>query len=695
MTNANKPTNALSALPLPTRSRFQPILLGVLALSLIPAGLLAVSRVQFENSEKNVALVMDYPALSQQAKETGQDPNALLLRYKKLGVNGVAVFEDVVASTIQRGDAYFLSGAELKARNPGAVGINPEWSYMRSIKPGTVENLVNSFGYISNAGAISEAQAANLALPKDQRPELPAAVYKPLDTNTLNVAGQKWIGWAVDPRYLPAGPDTERIKQLQDEGFVVVYRPWPDQRVRDPGKNWPDVPFISFTGAKVIGAGNPRVLQDIKDRLGKRIPTIIENSVQQGLPELIKDRTAARMFSLNPSWQNSLTPDEVASKFGLAARERTQRILYLRPFPTQGETEVFLNNLTKLLATRDIKITLPIIENYAPSDVLRWLTMLGTLSALLLLALSYPLPRLGLLVAGAALLGALGLNGFQPYPGLALVSAITFPALGLVLRRKQMTDWYLATGFSLLGVLYVSALGTDKNSMLGLDPFSGVGLTLVLPIALVALSFLPRQDIRQTVRDLFAIRLTLGDVIMMGVALGAFAVAVLRRGNTSAVGVSDTEAKIRQDLQDAIIRPRFKEVFGHPLLLLGLSGTLPGYFTILALLGGLEGQASILNTFSHFHTPLLISLTRALLGLAAGLLLGYLVVWALRVAIRIWNNYGGWNGGNPSSGTPTTPPSQPSLGETLRRPLVPRTEARMTDIRPEDGLGLDRLGMKP
>ncbi len=339
MTNPNRPAppeDALQMLPLPTRSRFQPLLLGVLALSLIPAGWLALSRVQFENSEKNVALVMDYPALSQQAKETGQDPNALLLRYKSLGVNGVAVFEDVVASTIQRGDAYFLSGSELQARNPDAAGIDPEWSYMRSIKPGVVEKLVDSFGYISNAGAISQAQAANLGLPKAEKKELPAAVYQPLNTNTLNVAGQKWVGWAVDPRYLPAGPNTEQIEQFKDEGFVVVYRPWPDQRVRDPGKNWPDVPFISFTGAKVIGAGNPRVLQDISERLGQRVPTIIENSVQQGLDTLIKDRTAARMFSLNPSWQNSLTPEEVASKFALAARERTQRILYLRPFPDPG-----------------------------------------------------------------------------------------------------------------------------------------------------------------------------------------------------------------------------------------------------------------------------------------------------------------------------------------------------------------------
>ncbi|AWN24429.1 hypothetical protein DKM44_02780 [Deinococcus irradiatisoli] len=604
---------------MPTRSRFQPLLLGVLALSLIPAGWLAVSRVQFENSEKNVALVMDYPALSQQAKETGQDPNELLLHYKTLGVNGVAVYEDVVASTIQRGQTYFLSGAELAARNPGNTAINPEWSYMTDIVPGVVEKLRARYNFAQNV--------------------------KP-----VNIGGKTWFGWPVDPRFLPAGPDTAQIDRLKSEGFVVVYRPYADQRVLNEGADWPDVPFISFTGSEVMGIGNrdPDKLAAIKARLGNRVPTIIENTLQKGLDTLIEDRTAARMFSLNPSWQNSLFPEEVASKYALAARERTQRILYLRPFKTQAETETFLKRFTEQLSRSHITITQPVIRNYEPSSLLRWLSILGPLSALLLLGLSYPLPRLGLIVAGLALLGALGLNGGQPFPGMALVAAITFPSLGLVLRRRRMTDWFVATAFSLLGVLFVSALGTDKNSMLGLDPFSGVGLTLVLPIGLVLLSFLPRQDIRRTAAELYALPIRVGDVAVMVLVAAVFSLAVLRRGNTSSVGVSPAEAKIRQDLQDAIIRPRFKEVFGHPLLLLGLSGVLPGYFTILSLLGGLVGQASILNTFSHFHTPLLISATRAFIGLGAGLVFGYVTVWIARTVLRLWHSYGGWNGGRPA-----------------------------------------------
>ena len=74
---------------------------------------------------------------------------------------------------------------------------------------------------------------------------------------------------------------------------------------------------------------------------------------------------------------------------------------------------------------------------------------------------------------------------------------------------------------------------------------------------------------------------------------------------------------------------------------LGLGAGLPTYFPGLLLLGGVMGQASILNTFAHFHTPLLISATRMFIGLGLGLLLGYLLTYAVRWGLRLWQTYGG------------------------------------------------------
>lgn len=91
-----------------------------------------------------------------------------------------------------------------------------------------------------------------------------------------------------------------------------------------------------------------------------------------------------------------------------------------------------------------------------------------------------------------------------------------------------------------------------------------MGLTLLLPLLLVAASFLPRQDLRKTIQDVYNAPIKLGDILIMVIAAGVFALVFLRRGNATGASVSDTEAKIRQDLQDTLVRPRFKEMAGHP-----------------------------------------------------------------------------------------------------------------------------------
>ena len=607
-----QPQPALSAhplLPTPTRHRLTLPLLALIALSLIPALILAASRVQFEAAQKTVSLVMDYSALTAQANLNGIAPLDLLARYRTLGVNGLAVYEDTIATLENRAAIYKQPGTELAIKYPGQ-GVNPQKTYMRDLSGGREVARLRS------------------------RYSIP--------TSTQVIGGQTWTVWPTDPSFLPAGPNLPLIATLKKLGYVLVYRPYDSPVVKAPGADWPDVPFLAFNDTEVIGARDPALLEQIKGRLGKRVPAIIEFNPQKGLDELIMGQPGIRLFSINGAWQDLLTPADVSSKFVLAARERSHKLLYARPFKTIPETETFLNSVTSGLDKWGIKIGTPVPAAYQPSALLRWLCVLGPLAAIVLIGLSYPLVRLGLIMAGLGLLLALGLNGGQPFPGFALVAAISFPALGLVLRRGDKRDWFVATGFSLVGVLFVSALGASRDSMLGLDPFKGVGLTLLFPLLLVALSFLPRQDIRKTAYQIYSTPLKLGDILVLLLVAGVVALVYLRRGNATGVGVSDAEAKVREALQDSIIRPRFKEVAGHPLLLLGLARILPGYVTLLLLLGGVVGQASMLNTFSHFHTPLLISFERVLIGLGVGLLFGYVLVYLVTLALRLWQGRGDW-----------------------------------------------------
>ena len=81
---------------------------------------------------------------------------------------------------------------------------------------------------------------------------------------------------------------------------------------------------------------------------------------------------------------------------------------------------------------------------------------------------------------------------------------------------------------------------------------------------------------------------------------------------------------------DAVLyaRPRFKEfLVGHPAMLLGLIYAAEGRrkWALPLLIVGTIGQVSLLNTFCHIHTPLLVSAWRAGLGIGIGIVIGLLL----------------------------------------------------------------------
>lgn len=578
------------------------ILFFVMCLSLIPALILGWNRIRYEESYKTLAVIFDYASLDEQASNLNTTPEDLLRQYKPLGVNGVALYEDTVQSAIKRNELLYQSGSTLLAINPNSQA-KPAWHYYRSVKAGTVEALTRRYNY---------------------------------KYDTLKVDNTVWYGWPLDIRGMPIGPNTALIQSLKQQGYQVVYRPIENSAVIDPAADLPDVRYIAFAGSQVLGNSSPENLEKVKSRLGDRLPAFIEATDQKGLEDIIKDHPTVRLFSLKAAWQNTLKPAEVASKFVLAARERSHRLLYVRPFETIEDTQTMLKGIQEGLTQAKFSLGAPVAFNYQPNSTLRYLACLGPLAALALLALSYPLAWLGAVVGVFVLLGTLAIGDFSFASG-ALLAGVAFPVLGFALRRKQAIDWLLATGLSLMGVFFLTAIGTDRAGMLGLAPFKGVSLTLLLPVMLYLGLLVPNQDIRITLRNLYQTPLRLGDILLMVVALAVVALVFLRRGNTPSIGVSDAESELRTSLQDALIRPRFKELIGHPIALLSLSGAFPSYISALMLVGGIVGQASVLNTFGHYHTPLLISLLRAFNGIWIGGLIGLLAIPVVLWIVRWFN----------------------------------------------------------
>lgn len=576
--------------------RLKTALMVLLTLSVVPALMLAWERVSYEEGGRRLAVAIDYPAVVAQANRYGIDDELdLLQRYQRLGVNTVAVYEDSLRRLAQADRVVYREGSawrnERLSNGQSVESIRSDRYYLRSLVPGTAERF-----------------AARYLYPREN----------------VRIDGQDWIAFSVDVRNEAAGPDLGLIRRLENAGFQVAYRPFNSPAAADPGADFPDVPYLIHAGDEVVGFGDKRSLELVRERSLGSLTGLIEageaGGGQEGIRDIARLAPIVRVFAMNPAWQARLEPEEVASKFVLAARERNHRLLYLRPYQRIDDTEAMLRAIGTGLQRARLELGTPVAIDYRPDPLLRALSAAGPLLALALLALAYPWVRLGLLVAAGTLAVSL-VGAGRDFSGLALLAACVFPALGFALYRRSPWDWLRATLITILGGLFVAALGSDRGTMLALDPFRGVALTLVLPPLLVAGTLVPRQDPRRTLRDLWNAPVSLGTLGLAFLALAAVALIVLRRGNTPVVGAGDAEARVRAQLQDSLIRPRTKELLLHPvaILALGAPAEWPVWFTNVLLVGSVIGQGSIVDSFAHYHTPLLISLLRTINGVAFGI----------------------------------------------------------------------------
>jgi hypothetical protein len=591
------------------KTNLQKILALLLTVSLIPAVILGVQRVQFESNYQTVGVVMDYIDTVKQARENGMREQDLFAHYKSLGVNGFALYENALVKLVQQDKVVYRDGSawrnERLSLGKSVAGIESRNYYLRSLVPGTVGKFIAKYKYR----------------------------YQP-----VNIDGVKWLSFSIDIGGLAAGPDTALITNLEKQGFFVVYRPFEESSLVDPGSDFPNVKYIVYAGDQVTGNSEIQKLEKVIARTKSKITGVIESVDQAGIVDIAKVNPVVRVFAIPAAWQAVLQPEEIASKFVLAARERNHRLLYVRPYQRIDDTDLYLNKIRDGLEKAKFTIGQPSALEFRQDQTLRKLALLGPILGLLLLATTMPWTILGALVT-VGMLGLAFVFGNHSYGSMALLAACVFPALGFSLSREGAIDWFKATLVTLMGALFVSALGVDRNQVLALEPFSGVALTLVLPPALVALAMLPKRDIRQTIKGLWGIQLNLGTLVLIAIGIAAVALVVLRRGNTtSGSSISPTEAKVRAALQDSLIRPRTKEILLHPAALLGLSSGWPLWFSNILLLAGVIGQGSIIDSFAHYHTPMLITLLRTVNGLAIGFGISIVTVLVVQFAKRLFED---------------------------------------------------------
>jgi hypothetical protein len=217
--------------------------------------------------------------------------------------------------------------------------------------------------------------------------------------------------------------------------------------------------------------------------------------------------------------------------------------------------------------------------------------------------------------------------------------------------EHALRQYAVATAWTALGILLVVGLLADRTFMLHIDEFFGIRLAIIMPMFLTLIyhglglgdlswdaTWQERSGrVAERWREFTLSPLLMGQTLAGLIGLTIVGVIVLRSGNDPGVGVSGTEMSFRSLLNKILfVRPRTKEfLFGHPLMVAGLASAFAGKgkWLNLFLAAGAIGQASLLNTFCHIHTPLLFSLVRGLLGWLIGGVIGIVL---FLIARRCW-----------------------------------------------------------
>lgn len=592
--------------------------LAVALSALVPTALLMMGRIEAESRTQRVAVVIDEAALMEQAALVHTSPLELAERYAALGATAVAVYEETPETLAATGRIDARLGRDLLATGadvaPEDVARVAGGTLVRERAPGALDALL--------------AQAA--APPAEVRVNDQRCFVLPGDVMEVQPAG-------------PPAPD--RLAAYRELGLDVAYRPRAVPQQRAVGLFFPEEASLLIHEGQAL-AGYPHAMGELIEASQDRVTAFVENTPQAGFAQLQASVPTARLLSFEALYQNRrLDPGTLADKYLLGAEERNVRVAYVRPYVESvlGDlvmnTERLLEGLTKRLAASGFEAGLvagpdDAAEDYTPSGALRAWVAAGIAGALVAFAASFP-AAWGVFF-GSFVLGISWLATGNALDTAALVAALVFPAWGYTLVQNARARVALATVVSLAGALMLVAVGSDARSILGLEPFRGVALTLVGPPALFAAwALLQERGPLAWLKLAWGTPIRLGPALLAGVAVAAVALLLIRRGNLPILGASELELEVREWLSTWTARPRFKELLGHPLGVLGFTQDgWPSWITIALMTGGVVAQSTILNSFSHYHTPVGVSFERTVVALAIGLAAGYVLRPLVRLVVR-------------------------------------------------------------
>ena len=648
----------------------------ILLIGLLAALFVTFERVRIENATRHVEIAMDYNDFLALARSYNYQPEAFLVALRRAGLTSLALQEELGSSVGTDKNAYVASGVALLAT-----------SRLSSISDPTLSALIHAHKI-----AQDEVYVLVYDRPTFERYMQQLPLHFTRGSIRVLHASAPWvIGIRTQLDYFGSiglGIPTNQLQLARRLNFLVIPRFQNDERLQQPQiaalfdsiRHRARISTLVFFGLRNQVVGFPDHVKDTADVMRARkltfgsIETYDPNQIQKGNDELAKllPGRAVRVQAIAKLEQDKLSFDDILARYLLGTRERNIRVVYLRPFAHQlgtlsiEKTNVELvHRLAQSLRARGFSLgrASPVPLYRGNNRVVVGIAALSVPSIFVLLLFAMRLYRRWLAIAAYALTIVVYAAGLLLHHDLfarsviALAGALLFAAAAIWLYGGAFTEppasssgaqmlrglyWTaLATGVALLGALVVIGLMSSPLVMEEIERFRGVKALLAVPalIALLLYLFTDRFGARiANPRAAFATPVGVGQLILGVLIVVAGALVLTRSGNQTDISPSSFELSLRSGLTSLLsVRPRFKEfLVGFPLMMLTPALILAHRRAIgwLVAIGIGIGIGDVIDTFSHLHTPVVVSLLRVFNGAVIGCVIGALLILIYRAIFR-------------------------------------------------------------
>lgn len=685
------------------KSRYNPVLVAIIAIGFIVSMLLNYQRYEIEQRNDTVEMAMEYEGLEHLANWEGQPLNDVLTKFKKAGVTTLVVFDTNLEKLNNNGSIVAVTGEELlkgaalggdggkfaPVLNEGSIVSNAVYVTVGSsydVLTEVVEDLYLRYGkerlsIVNNDPQIIRILGNPMVITEENYDTKPGVMQAPLGLSTDEMRRAKAFGFNVIVRptnYLPN--DYDKIKSVF-------------KRIDKSGAN-----VTGYIGCGREVVGYPDYIAYMAYKLKKQNMNfgMVEHFTQlqfapmEGIFPLAEhmDYRVARTYIIDKAEQRKLKMPEALRRWALTDEERNIRINYIKPFmiPQDGKDilELNLDYVSKIAAgveARGYKLgtagvfskgkTTDKFAPYFPERIYFLPLAFAILAAgimylSLLVEISKKMQYILLLsVTFVASVTLIKFGGVLTRQVLALTAAVVFPVLSMTLIVELWESckktgvgvakiilnatWQLALAvlLSLIGASLLSAVLSDSRFFLELDIYRGVKITFILPVLLIALWYMKRFNVLSNgqvgnftrhLRDLFSNAITVKHVVFLSVVAFIAYIFVGRSGHTSGVPVPALEIKMRFFLEQVMYaRPRGKEfMIGHPAFYLAAYAAYkqaPRLWQMFLIVGATIGQGSLVQTFAHMRTPVMMSFIRAVDGYFLGVVLGIIALIVVTILL--------------------------------------------------------------